>query len=429
MIADYRDAVPRADSPHGQGDRRRRGCGRAVVRGPAAGGRAPGRRGRPGPAAGDDVGGRGGALVPLPRLPVRAGRPRWSRGHLRARSTTLAGVDGTGVRMLAGTELHRSRQADPWWRDAVPALTRVTALRAAVRRRLDLRGPGRRDAGLPALAGRPGRGARRHADPDGAHRAAGPRRGGRQRDRPRRPADGRRPVAAARCAARSCTSSRSAWTGGGSTGADGGPVYVVPRSRDIVVGGTDDEGEWDRRPDPDVAKRILERAVELVPALARARVLRPPGRAAARAPRRTAGGRGRRRAAGRALLRPRRRGRHAVLGLRRRGRAGRLGRPTDGLEPARTSTTAAEVQRPVDVREGLVGAGELLAAPRRGEPVGVDLQQHARLGDVGEPNAPDALDLVRLGAVDEALLLQAAAARRGRVAARLAGPPPRPRGW
>ena len=43
-----------------------------------------------------------------------------------------------------------------------------------------------------------------------------------------------------------------------STGADGGPVYVVPRSRDIVVGGTDDEGEWDRRPDPDVAKRILD---------------------------------------------------------------------------------------------------------------------------------------------------------------------------
>ena len=37
--------------------------------------------------------------------------------------------------------------------------------------------------------------------------------------------------------------------------------------------GTDDEGEWDRRPDPDVAKQILERATELVPELARARVL------------------------------------------------------------------------------------------------------------------------------------------------------------
>jgi D-amino-acid oxidase len=48
---------------------------------------------------------------------------------------------------------------------------------------------------------------------------------------------------------------------------------VVPRSGDIVVGGTDEEGEWDRRPDPDVAKRILETAVELVPELAGARVL------------------------------------------------------------------------------------------------------------------------------------------------------------
>ena len=52
-----------------------------------------------------------------------------------------------------------------------------------------------------------------------------------------------------------------------------GPVYVVPRSRDIVVGGTDEEGQWDRRPDLDVSKAVLERAVELVPQLAGARVL------------------------------------------------------------------------------------------------------------------------------------------------------------
>ena len=51
------------------------------------------------------------------------------------------------------------------------------------------------------------------------------------------------------------------------------PLYVVPRSRDIVVGGTDDEGEWDRRPNPAAARRVLERAVELVPDLARAPVL------------------------------------------------------------------------------------------------------------------------------------------------------------
>jgi D-amino-acid oxidase len=55
---------------------------------------------------------------------------------------------------------------------------------------------------------------------------------------------------------------------------ESGPTYVVPRSRDIVVGGTDDEGDWSRTPDPDTARLILDRATELVPGLARARVLR-----------------------------------------------------------------------------------------------------------------------------------------------------------
>jgi len=51
-----------------------------------------------------------------------------------------------------------------------------------------------------------------------------------------------------------------------------GPAYVVPRSRDIVVGGTDVEGEWSRTPSPDVAAAILRRALRLVPALAGAEV-------------------------------------------------------------------------------------------------------------------------------------------------------------
>ena len=52
-----------------------------------------------------------------------------------------------------------------------------------------------------------------------------------------------------------------------------GPTYVVPRSHDIVVGGTDVEGEWSRTPSPDVASAILRRALRLVPALAGAEVL------------------------------------------------------------------------------------------------------------------------------------------------------------
>ena len=55
--------------------------------------------------------------------------------------------------------------------------------------------------------------------------------------------------------------------------AEDGPTYVVPRSRDIVVGGSEERGAWDRRPDPELAERILARAVALVPELADAEVL------------------------------------------------------------------------------------------------------------------------------------------------------------
>jgi D-amino-acid oxidase len=53
-----------------------------------------------------------------------------------------------------------------------------------------------------------------------------------------------------------------------------GPTYVVPRERDVVVGGTDEEGEWSRTPSPQTAAEILQRASRLVPALRDARVLR-----------------------------------------------------------------------------------------------------------------------------------------------------------
>ena len=53
-----------------------------------------------------------------------------------------------------------------------------------------------------------------------------------------------------------------------------GPTYVVPRAHDVVVGGTDEEGEWSRTPSPDAAADILRRAVELEPRLRGARVLR-----------------------------------------------------------------------------------------------------------------------------------------------------------
>lgn len=52
-----------------------------------------------------------------------------------------------------------------------------------------------------------------------------------------------------------------------------GPTYVIPRSHDVVVGGTDAEGMWEPRPDPQIAQEILARASLLVPELSRAEVL------------------------------------------------------------------------------------------------------------------------------------------------------------
>jgi D-amino-acid oxidase len=65
------------------------------------------------------------------------------------------------------------------------------------------------------------------------------------------------------------------------------PSYVVPRSRDVVLGGTAGEGEWSRTPDPATAQSILERAAVIEPRLAGARILQHkvglrPGRPAVR---------------------------------------------------------------------------------------------------------------------------------------------------
>ena len=193
----------------------------------------------------------------------------WSAASYR-RFAELAGDEGTGVVMRTGTELHRTRTADPWWAGAVPALTRVIAmdppyvdgwtfdapvvempvyLRWLTARVEELGGTLTRMA-LPALPDRPevvvnasGLGARLMAsDPSLL------------------------PVRGQVVYVEQVGLDR--WWLDGS-----GPVYVVPRSHDIVVGGTDDEGEWDRTPDPDVAKQILERAVALVPRLRGAAVL------------------------------------------------------------------------------------------------------------------------------------------------------------
>jgi D-amino-acid oxidase len=52
------------------------------------------------------------------------------------------------------------------------------------------------------------------------------------------------------------------------------PAYVVPRSRDVVLGGTAVAGEWSRTPDAATAEAILASAAEIEPRLAGARILR-----------------------------------------------------------------------------------------------------------------------------------------------------------
>jgi D-amino-acid oxidase len=195
----------------------------------------------------------------------------WSAGAYQEFRRLAEAEPESGVRMVEGSQLHRVPTPDPWWVSAIPGLTRVTAPRApyvdgwsfstpVIEMPVYLRWLTQRLEGLGgtltrmALSGLPdeaevvvnacGLGARLLA----ADNAVTPVRGqvlyveqfGLDRW----------------------------WL------ADEGPTYVVPRSRDVVVGGTDEEGVWSRTPDPAVARRILDRATALVPELARARVLR-----------------------------------------------------------------------------------------------------------------------------------------------------------
>jgi D-amino-acid oxidase len=176
-----------------------------------------------------------------------------------------------GIRMVEGTELHRRRTSDPWWRSAVPALTRVTAMPAPYVDGWTFRTP---VVEMPAylrwlaktLLDTGGTLTRMAltAMPDQAEVV----------------------VNASGLGARLMAGDTSVVPVRGQValveqfGLDRwwldpeGPTYVVPRSHDIVVGGTDEEGEWSRTPDAETASRILERATVMVPELARAKVLR-----------------------------------------------------------------------------------------------------------------------------------------------------------
>jgi D-amino-acid oxidase len=58
--------------------------------------------------------------------------------------------------------------------------------------------------------------------------------------------------------------------------AEEGPLslaYVIPRDRDVILGGTAEPGEWDLTPDPEVTEEIREKTTRLEPRIGDARVL------------------------------------------------------------------------------------------------------------------------------------------------------------
>ena len=186
----------------------------------------------------------------------------------------LSAEPDTGVRMVAGTEVLRAPEPDPWWMAAVPSLDRETALPEGYAAGWTFVTPvvempvylGWLAARVESLGGTVTR-LSVHELPGGADAV----------------------VNCAGLGARLLGADPSVVPASGQVvyveqfgldrwwlegGAPDGPTYVVPRSHDVVVGGTDVEGDWSRTPSPDVAAAILDRAALLVPGVAGARVIR-----------------------------------------------------------------------------------------------------------------------------------------------------------
>jgi len=182
----------------------------------------------------------------------------------------LAGEQGTGVRMVTGTEVFREREPDPWWRSAVPSLDRETALPTGYRDGWTFVTP---VVEMPLyLRWLQGRVEDLGGTVTRMNLSALP--------------DSDLVVNCAGLGARLLGADRSVVPVRGQVlyveqvGLDrwwlesAGPTYVVPRSHDIVVGGTDQEGDWSRTASPETAAAILARATALVPEIEGAKVLR-----------------------------------------------------------------------------------------------------------------------------------------------------------
>jgi len=192
-------------------------------------------------------------------------------GSSYAEFGSLSHDPATGVTMRTGTEVFTRRQPDPWWRSAVPDLDRETTLppgyadgwtfvTPVVEMPLYLRWLVGRVHALGGTLTRLNLSAL-PTGPDlvvdcaglGARLLAG--------DRTVTPVRGQLLYVDGVDLER--------WMLDGS-----GPTFVIPRSRDVVVGGTAVDGEWSRTVSSAETAGILARATRLVPELTGARVLR-----------------------------------------------------------------------------------------------------------------------------------------------------------
>jgi D-amino-acid oxidase len=197
----------------------------------------------------------------------------WSARTFTAFADLSAADPGSGVRMRPGTEVFTETPPDPWWRDAVPGLTRTDQVPPSYRAGWTFASP---VVDMPVyldwLA-------------DRVAALGGTVTQGTVDDLDGLPAD-ETVVNTAGLGARELVGDGTVRPVRGQVvvleqwGLDrwwldaGGPTYVIPRLGEVVVGGTDDDGATGLEPSRATAADILDRAARLVPEVREARVLR-----------------------------------------------------------------------------------------------------------------------------------------------------------
>jgi D-amino-acid oxidase len=220
----------------------------------------------------------GGLWLPFLAAPLDVVM-RWGRASLQA-FAELEQQDDAGVRFLPGHLLHRRPAALPAWAPLVADLVTLTPATDPapgygfgwslvvplvdtpryldhLRRRVAAAGGTLTRMSLPAL---PGRGLVVNCTGLAARALAG--------DGAVRPVRGQTVVVA--------DPGLTSWLVAEPDPGDADPdglIYVLPRGREVVIGGTAQDGDWSTTPDPATGRELLARARALVPELRSASVI------------------------------------------------------------------------------------------------------------------------------------------------------------